>query len=192
MYYLGIDTTNKYLIVSIFNDDQVLYFYQAESNRNVSELANVEIAEAFDSLDLSPSDLKAIVVTRGPGSFTGVRIGLTIGKVMATTLDIPLFSLSSLQYYAGLSTSNVILDARSKKVFLGRFDQGQEISEKHVLVSDLDSTSNYIGDLQVIDKELEYGDLSENFLLLKDKYKLESSLDAKPEYMKDSIWLLKI
>ena len=187
MYYLGIDTTNKYLIVSIFNDDQVLYFYQADSNRNVSELANVEIAEAFDSLDLSPSDLKAIVVTRGPGSFTGVRIGLTIGKVMATTLDIPLFSLSSLQYYAGLSTSNVILDARSKKVFLGRFDQGQEISEKHVLVSDLDPTLNYIGDLQVIDKELEYGDLSENFLLLKDKYKLESSLDAKPEYMKDSI-----
>lgn len=187
MYYLGIDTTNKYLIVSIFSDDDVLYFYQHQSDRNVSENANVIIDEAVKEVGLKPSDLSAVVVTRGPGSFTGVRIGLSIAKVLTTILEIPLYSLSSMQYYSGNSSLPVILDARSKKVYYGVYDKGEIISEAMILLEDLPSLTKIKGDGAIINKENDYTQLDRNFLLLKQFWKKESSFDAVPTYLKSNI-----
>lgn len=187
MYYLGLDTTNKYLIVSVFNDDEVLYFYQDKTARNVSENANVIIEEALSSLSLKPRDLKAVVVTRGPGGFTGVRIGLSIAKVLTSSLSIDLYSVSSLQYYSGNTSSPVILDARSKKVYFGQFDKGNIVSEALILIEDLPELSNIKGDTSLINLEDNYSDLENNFLLLKDQWKKESPFDAVPTYLKSNL-----
>ncbi|NLC34376.1 MAG: tRNA (adenosine(37)-N6)-threonylcarbamoyltransferase complex dimerization subunit type 1 TsaB [Erysipelothrix sp.] len=187
MLYLGIDTSNKYLIVTLFNDDEVLYFKQIEAKRQVSEICNVEIKKGFDHINKTVSHLSGIVVTRGPGSFTGVRIALSIAKVMAMTLDIPLYSVSSMQYYSGISSQSVLLDARSKKAFLGHYDKGSIVSEEQVLTADLNTDLNYIGDLELLDKDYTYGDLSEHFRLLKPYWKSESVFDAKPDYLKNNL-----
>lgn len=190
MYYLGIDTTNKYLIVSIFNDEKVLYFYQEEANRNVSENLNIEIDKAFKNLSLKPKDLSAIVVTRGPGSFTGVRIGLSAAKVLAMILKIDLYSVSSSDYYSGNTLLPVILDARSKKVFFGKYTDGI-LNEEIIAIEDLEQLTEVKGEGSLINLEDDFNNLDNNFLLIKDKWKKESVFDAVPTYLKRNIWFLK-
>lgn len=186
MYYLGIDTTNKYLIVSIFNDEKVLYFYQEEANRNVSENLNIEIDKAFKNLSLKPKDLSAIVVTRGPGSFTGVRIGLSAAKVLAMILKIDLYSVSSSDYYSGNTLLPVILDARSKKVFFGKYTDGI-LNEEIIAIEDLEQLTEVKGEGSLINLEDDFNNLDNNFLLIKDKWKKESVFDAVPTYLKRNI-----
>ncbi len=187
MYYLGIDTTNKYLIISVFTDDEVLYFYQEKSSRNVSENANVIIDEAMKTVNIKPKDLSAVVVTNGPGSFTGVRIGLSIAKVLTSILDIKLYTLSSLHYYSGLSNAPVILDARSKKAYYGTFEKGNIISQEMVLVEELPTFKSVIGDGSLVGLEENYSNLETHFLELKPYWNEESYFDAIPQYLKSNI-----
>ncbi len=186
MYYLGIDTTNKYLVVSIFNDEEILYFYQEEANRNVSENLNLEIDKAFKKLNIKPKDLTAVVVTRGPGSFTGVRIGLSVAKVLAMILNIDLYSVSSNDYYSGNTLLPVILDARSKKVFYGKYTNGI-LSEEIISIDDLEDLESVKGEGSLIGLEDDFANLDKNFLIIKDKWRKESALDAVPTYLKRNI-----
>lgn len=188
MYYLGLDTTNKYIIVSLFNDIDVLYFKKEIANRNASELISVMIKESLDKEGIKPSDLTAIVVTRGPGSFTGVRIGLSAAKVLAMALNIKLYSLSSMQYISGVSSIPVIFDARSRKVYLGKYDQGKIISEELVPLDQINTDLEYLGDTDLIDRVSVPSDLSNNFILLKNLWKEESYFDAVPSYLKSNLW----
>lgn len=187
MYYLGLDTTNKYLIVTIFNDDDVLYFYQDKSFRNVSENANYIIDTAFNEVGIKPADLKGVVVTRGPGSFTGVRIGLSIAKVLTMILDIPLYTLSSMQFYSGISSIPVVLDARSKKVYYGIYEEGNIISEAMIAIDELENLSEVYGDGSLISLSDNYQGLDNNFLLLKNFWQEESYFDAVPTYLKSNL-----
>lgn len=187
MYYLGIDTTNKFLIVSIFNDNEILYFKQEKSDRNASELANVFVSDALNILNIKVSDISAIITTIGPGSFTGVRIGVTLAKVISLALDIPLYSLSSFVYYAGLNDAIVILDARSKKAYVGNVSNGKLISEGIIKCENIEINDNLIGDLSLIGQEDKNFDLKNHFLDLKEMWKLESNLDLKPVYLKSQI-----
>lgn len=186
MYYLGVDTSNGYVIVSVFDDKEELYFKQVESVRNSSEIVNVMVDEALQAVNIKPKDLCAVIVTRGPGSFTGVRIGISFAKVFAMILNIPLYSVSSMQLYSGLSSKSVILDARSKKCFLGKFNQGEIISEEMLLVSDLNDDT-YVGKLSLINQEDNFLKIEDNFRLLKPHWKEESVFDATPTYLKSNI-----
>lgn len=187
MYYLGIDTSNNYVIVSIFNDEKELYFKQVESLRNASEITNVMVDEALSKLNIKASQIDAVIVTRGPGSFTGVRIGISFAKVFAMILDIPLYSVSSMQYYSGLSSIPVILDARSKKVFIGEYNEGEIVSESISMISDVDLNKTYLGKASLVDGVDNFQNLEGNFLKLKDYWNPESYFDAKPSYLKDNL-----
>lgn len=187
MYYLGIDTSNKFIIVSIFNDNEVLYFKKSISERNASELLNQYIATAFEAVDITVNELAGIVVVAGPGSFTGVRIAMTAAKVLAFTLDIPLYSLSAFNYYAGLNDTTTILDARSNKAYVGEVKSGKVVNEQLLNVDEIIVSDNMVGDLSLFNKPDNYGKLENNFLALKAHWQLESNLDAKPMYMKNVI-----
>ena len=68
-------------------------------------------------------DIDSIVITEGPGSYTGVRIAMTIAKVFAATKKIDLYTISTLQLYAGnLNNTLVLLDARGNRVYSAAFD----------------------------------------------------------------------
>lgn len=187
MKVLGLDTSNKFLIISLIENDEVVFFERSEVYRNASEITNEKIAIAFRENGWKPADLDAVVVTRGPGSFTGIRIAMSIAKVMCTTLDIPLYSLSSMHYYAGLDDTAVILDARSNKVYIGHYKGGETLSEGMSLIDEIEITDKMIGELSVFELDDKYNDLKNNFLLLKPYWKLESALHAKPVYYKDNI-----
>ena len=73
-----------------------------------------DLLAAVDELVADPSELEGIVVGRGPGSFTSIRIGLAVARSLALSLDVPVAGASTLDAYAG---GTPVIDARRGEVF---------------------------------------------------------------------------
>ena len=116
MKRLFLDTSNKYLYIAIYDDDKILAKVLMEGNNNHSETLVDKLNETINEIDLIPSDLDEIYVGKGPGSYTGVRVSCTVAKVMAYTLNKPLYAFSSLDliYTSKMSLKpvKVVMDAR--------------------------------------------------------------------------------
>lgn len=132
MKILAIDTSNYPLGVAVINGDKVAAEYITNVKRNHSVRIMPAIESAMKEAEMKPADLNKIVVAEGPGSYTGVRIGVTIAKTLAWTLGIPLSGVSSLEvlamagrYFQGYIAP--IFDARRGQVYTGlyKFDNGQ-------------------------------------------------------------------
>lgn len=189
MKILGLDTSNKFVIITLMESDKVIYHDKLDVYRNASEITNYKIDLAFKKVNWKPKDLNAVVVTRGPGSFTGIRIGMSIAKVMTSTLDIDLYSLSSMNYYAGLNDLSVVLDARSSKGYYGKYKNGKTIIEDLYTIEAIKDLKNesFIGELSILGLEDKFLDLKDNFILLKHFWRKESYFDAKPDYYKSNL-----
>ncbi|MGE7696150.1 tRNA (adenosine(37)-N6)-threonylcarbamoyltransferase complex dimerization subunit type 1 TsaB [Lysinibacillus sp. NPDC094177] len=100
MIWLGIETANAPLSIAVIRDGKVI----AEIVQNIklthSAGAMPAIEEVLAKAGLQPSELDAIAVSEGPGSYTGVRIGVTLAKTLAWTLKKPLVGISSLKSLA--------------------------------------------------------------------------------------------
>lgn len=127
MIWLGIDTANTPLSVAIVKDGAILAEVNSSMAVNHSLRAMPVIEELFETVQLKPKDIDAIAVSEGPGSYTGVRIGVTIAKTLAWTLKKPLFGVSSLKvlagnavYFDGLICP--IVDARRNNVYAGVYE----------------------------------------------------------------------
>ncbi|WP_394581775.1 tRNA (adenosine(37)-N6)-threonylcarbamoyltransferase complex dimerization subunit type 1 TsaB [Cytobacillus firmus] len=136
MKVLAIDTSNYPLGVALLDGDQVI----GEYITNVKKNHSVRVMPAIDILmkdcGIKPAELDKIVVAKGPGSYTGVRIGVTIAKTLAWTLNKPLVGVSSLEVYAasaGRYFNGVIsplFDARRGQIYTGlyQYREGQLVS----------------------------------------------------------------
>lgn len=129
MYTLLIDTSNQMLSVAINQHKTV----RAEINTNVkvnhSETLMHYIERLFDMARINKSDIRSIVIARGPGSYTGVRIGVTVAKVLASQWNVNLYSVSSLFVIAAASNGIVtpVIDARRGEVFAATYERGETI-----------------------------------------------------------------
>ena len=125
MKYLLIDTATSYLIVSIVIDDKLVYLYNEEEGHRMSERVMPVIAEAFDKAGIKPNNLDMILATTGPGSFTGIRVGLTVAKTMAWSLKIPVVPISTLEVMvSGYDDKKSVglINARRGFVYAGIYD----------------------------------------------------------------------
>lgn len=141
MKYLFIDTATSNLIVSIIKDMEMIYCFNEEVKESSSKIMAV-VDEAFNKTNIKPTDIDKIFVVNGPGSFTGIRVGLTLAKVMAWSLNIPLIPLSKLELLATISNSNKIMpmiDARRGYVYGGVYDNNLNViyNDSHILKEDL-------------------------------------------------------
>lgn len=193
-YELILDTSSKQLAIGIYKDDELLYKNQYYAWLRQSEMAIPEIEKAINELKIDLREVTRIVASIGPGSYTGVRIALTIAKVMALTLNIPLFTLSSLQALAGKKDKVIsIMDARSKRVYIGVYDKGVEVVKDTIFT--LEELKKYqeehqdyqlIGELSALGEEDSVISLIENMHeLAKDKQPVNSVHEVKPVYLKD-------
>ena len=94
---------------------------------NHSLRAMPAIDEIFEKVGIAPSEIDAIAVSEGPGSYTGVRIGVTIAKTLAWTLKKPLIGVSSLKQLLQMDSSLnglicPIVDARRENVYAGAYE----------------------------------------------------------------------
>lgn len=138
MNILAIDTSNQLLGVALLKNDQVI----GEVITNVAKNHSVRLMPAIEQLmkevAMAPGELDKIVVAEGPGSYTGVRIGVTTAKSLAWALNIPIVGISSLEVlaYQGKFFNGFIcpfFDARRGLVFTGVY---QWRSDQLVIVHD--------------------------------------------------------
>lgn len=126
MKSLFIDTSSNYINVYLIENNIVVYNKFIIVEKDMSNKILPLIRSAFESVSFSINDLDRIFVTIGPGSFTGLRIGLTFAKTAAWGLNIPIYPISTLEYLASIYTKKKriipIIDARRGNVFVGYFD----------------------------------------------------------------------
>ena len=95
MLSLILDSANKELGVAIAKDNEIIDEIKYDAWQKQSELMIPEIEKIFKRNSISPKDINEILVSQGPGSYTGVRIALTIAKVYAYALNLPIYAFSS-------------------------------------------------------------------------------------------------
>lgn len=128
MYILNIETATKNCSVSLAkNGETILCKEIAEQGYSHAEKLHVFIEDILKETGISVQDLKAIAVSKGPGSYTGLRIGVSTAKGLCYALGIPLISVDTLQVLAqqvvvekGLIVP--MIDARRMEVYSAVFD----------------------------------------------------------------------
>ena len=127
-YILNIETSTTNCSVSLSYEGETLVLKE-DNNINYShaESLHIFIDEVLDSANIDKSQLDAIAVSKGPGSYTGLRIGVSAAKGLAFALDIPLISIDTLKTLAmqlKIDSGYIIpmLDARRQEVYSAIFD----------------------------------------------------------------------
>nr|WP_210727000.1 tRNA (adenosine(37)-N6)-threonylcarbamoyltransferase complex dimerization subunit type 1 TsaB [Periweissella fabalis] len=140
---MAIDTSNQPLAVALYANGQVLAHRETNQSRNHSLQLLPLIVEMMQTVGWQPAELDRIVVAQGPGSYTGVRIGVTTAKTLATTLNIELVGVSSLMTLAANIDNPKVLvvpifDARNDNLYSAVYQDGQVIwPDKHTNINDL-------------------------------------------------------
>tara|TARA_B110001452_G_scaffold199702_1_gene169652 strand:+ start:93 stop:764 length:672 start_codon:yes stop_codon:yes gene_type:complete len=129
---LNIETSTKTCSVNLSKDGVLLEYREITSEKYVhSEKLHLLIDEIFKSLNIKLKELSAVAVCSGPGSFTGLRIGVASAKGIAFALEIPLISMNSLDimienFKSDSVAKNAILfpmiDARRQEVYTAGFN----------------------------------------------------------------------
>lgn len=161
MYILNIETATKNCSVSLAkNGETILCKEIAEQGYSHAEKLHVFIEEILKETAITVRDLKAIAVSKGPGSYTGLRIGISTAKGLCYALDIPLISVDTLQVLAKqVAVENGLIvpmiDARRMEVYSAVFDKNHtKIMEVQAEVLTEDSYTEmteavyFIGDCQ--------------------------------------------
>lgn len=141
MKILYLDTTSSYLYTAILEDNNIIAEIKEELGNNLSSYTLPRIQEMMYVKGISVDDLKKIICVNGPGSFTGIRIGLTIAKVLAWAKNIPIIPISSLEAMALSADGNYdfivpAIDARRNYLYASIYDTKNKnfvMHEKHVL-----------------------------------------------------------
>lgn len=171
MKVLAIDTSNNPLGIALLDENKVIGEYITNLKKNHSIRVMPAIQQLMTDCEIEPSKLDKIVVAKGPGSYTGVRIGVTIAKTLAWSLNIPLVGVSSLKllaasvrYFPGFVSP--LFDARRGQIYTGLYRYNSstfetEIDDCNVLTVDwvdrlekLDSPILFIGNDVSLHKEI--------------------------------------
>ena len=130
MISLFLDTSSSYLNIGIFKNGTLLSSLYKRFDRDLSKEALFEIKNLLDSSSISVHDWDEIICVKGPGSFTGLRVGVTIAKTMSYFLGIKLYSTSSLDVMATSCNSRIIvplIDARRGYVYASIYDKNYNV-----------------------------------------------------------------
>ena len=129
MKTLILDSATNKLYVSLVIDEQIVYETYTSSEKGHAKTIMVEIDNACKKANLELINIDQVVVGIGPGSYTGVRMAVTVGKMLATMAnDIKLLSISTLVLMASGYTGNVLstIDARRGNCFGMIYDMNSD------------------------------------------------------------------
>ena len=128
MKVLALESANEQCSVSIVDENQELFFQLDTRAKAQTQTILPMIEQGFLQLDIKTEDLSCISFSRGPGSFSGVRINAAVTQALAWSNDLPVVPVSTLQALAqaahrvhGLTTVTAVLDARMSEVYIASF-----------------------------------------------------------------------
>lgn len=183
MLTLGFDTATEIGTIGLADGDQLIGEYSFKADESQSERLLASIDFLLDKTGSAISEVEKIAVSRGPGSFTGLRIGISTAKGLAAGLDIPLVGIpltscyySRVDNYEG-SVLTLIEDRRDLVYFAGYDRKGEKLLEekstslenlKDELIPELNGSSRpvlLVGD--AVPKHRDFLDGLENTVLAK-------------------------
>ena len=138
MKYLFIDSATSNLVVALIIDGELKYIYNNQADKDMSSEIIPAINEALNKTNIKPNQITKIFAVNGPGSFTGIRVGLTVAKTMAWALKIPVVPISSLEVIASgtpFDTNLALIDARRGYVYAGEYDKDLNVTMKDTYIS---------------------------------------------------------
>ena len=155
-YILSIETSTDVCSVSLSENGKVIFAHVGEEpNMHASNLT-VFIKDLLTRAKIGFNELSAIAVSKGPGSYTGLRIGVSVAKGLCYALDIPLIGNNTLEalmygYRSNFEKSTEpslllpMIDARRKEVYTAVYDEnGGILRPTEALIVDENSFDNYI------------------------------------------------
>ena len=195
MISLLLDSSDQNLSVGLAKDGEIFSSTSYAAWQRQSELMVAEIDAILKKNDVGRDDLGAVIVGKGPGSYTGVRIAMSVAKVIAVALHIPLYLASSLEILKNpCKTSICLVNARSKRSYVGVYSSSGALIEDAIW--DNAAVLDYIGshpeiavcgDTSYLGIDGERHDVLANLLLCQnDDHLCPNALGAKPVYLKDS------
>jgi len=193
MFEILIDTSNTELNVGLAKDKVLIDEISYVAWQRQSELLVVEINNLLEKHNVDRKDIDAVAVGIGPGSYTGVRIGLTVAKTMAYATKCDLYACSSLYLLKTDKPTICIMNARSNRSYFAVYD-GETIIE-HDQILDNAEVINYInghpeyvvsGETTHLGiKSAEYSIINNLLGSLIEPHKVESVFKINPVYLKD-------
>ena len=198
MRYLYIDTSSSYLYSAIVEDSNLLAEIKENYGQSLSEVALPKIVSMFEELKMTAKDIDKIYVVNGPGSFTGIRIGVTIAKVYAWSLKLPISTILSLEAMAVSSNQKKyhvpIINARRGYVFGAIYDEEfkEVLKPQHLKLEELIEKLKTIDHYELIsndtfDQELELVPYNPDFIKIIEHFKNRKEVNphsVNPEYLK--------
>ena len=213
VFILNIETATKKCSVSIAKNGETIAFREiAEEGYSHAEKLHVFIEELISESKITFKNLNAIAVSQGPGSYTGLRIGVSSAKGLCYALNIPLIAVDTLQSLAAqISISNgfiiPMIDARRMEVFSAIYDKDlnniQKVAAEIITeesYQNQDEEMHFLGDgaskcKEFLNKsnfifhdEIIYPSAKEMSKLSFEKYKISDTVDVayfEPLYVKD-------
>ncbi len=190
MLTLCIDTAYKYLTVALIDEKKIVESISFECFKRQSEEVFVCLEDLFKKANVKKSDIDAICISKGPGSYTGVRIAMTIAKVVCEIKKIKLYTISTLRLYAGNKPNcMVIMDARANRAYVGVYDQEKCILSDCILENSVIDKKDYdvILDGSLIGLENNNPDIPKCFFDTKNLWEEVQDVNfLSPEYLKES------
>lgn len=193
MKTLCMDSSHKYLVLGLYEDNQLIAGYAKESWKNQSEMIFPQLIALCEQAGWKSDDIDEVVITDGPGSYTGVRIAMSIAKVLCTRKHIPLYVLSSLQLLVGSHAHALaVMDARSNRAYCARYSEGKLIGKEEILTLEelkqiqKDHQFAVYGDADLIDCQAAKTDFLLNFLELRPfAREVKNMHTLVPRYLKE-------
>jgi len=174
---LHLETATKVCSVALSNENEIIGIKETNEQKSCSNVITVFIDELLKENKVNPQELDAIVVSKGPGSYTGLRIGVSTAKGLCYSLDKPLIAINTLRSMANniIKQNNTtdtlicpMIDARRMEVFTALFDnQMNQIESTSAKVLDERSYQDQLNNNSI----LFFGDGSNKFkeLILKNE-----------------------
>ena len=197
MITLFIDTSNQDVSIALLKDGKIINKITKSIPNEHSKYAVSYIDEVLKKSEITPKEVQSIMVVNGPGSFTGVRIGLTIAKVYALLNDIKVTLISSLKCLAIGNNKNKyilsLINARNDNYYIGFYDNNYNdvINEHFGNIEEVNDIINKYDDVLVVSnnsdndnvKVINELDIESIYNYYKDKDKVNPHM-VLPNYLK--------
>lgn len=192
MITLLLDSSSKQMAIGLAKDHKLIATIDERAFQTQSELMTLRINELLNANNIKAQDISEIVVTNGPGSFTGVRIAVTIAKVMAYALNVPLYAVSSLHVFTHETKPTIcVLDARNNRSFVGVYKENATLVADTIMTNDeivlLSKTEGYVINGETDHLKITSGAFNrfQNMLnQISEEARVQDVRALKPRYMK--------
>ena len=193
MITILLDSSNTNLSVGIARDNLLLEYISYEAWQRQSEYMIPELDKLLSKYNVSRDEIKEVMVAKGPGSYTGVRIAITIAKTIATALDAKLYAVSSLRVQKACKNPSIcLINARSGRSYIGVYEDDKVLLDDQIMKNEdvlnyIKEHPNYIvcGDVKYLGLEGVISNNIQEMLSLKNVLEPINPLSLKPVYMKE-------